>query len=144
MNCVDYMKTLCWFQQIKQVIAFCKDYYYEYLFNELGFTFISRNPIYTPSNFTKDEILQNHLSVLNTLNIHKNQVQFELPYLYWILNFHKISYEQRFIAGSSKCSTKPLSLRLTKLLTAIRVTAERLFHCIFHKGCQSEEESQKL
>ena len=30
---------------------------------------------------------------------------------------HKNPYEHRFIAGSSKCSTKPFSILLTKLLT---------------------------
>ena len=33
---------------------------------------------------------------------------------------HKIPYKHRFIAGSSKCSTKPLSILLTKLLTHIK------------------------
>ena len=94
----------------------CKSYNYNYLLNELGFTSTSGNPTYALSNFTKDEILQNHLSVLNTFNIPKNQDQFELLYLYWIPKFHENPYKQRYIAGSSKCSTKPLSLLLTKLL----------------------------
>ena len=34
-------------------------------------------------------------------------------------------YKQKFIAGSSKCSTKPLSLLLTKLLTAIKELLQR-------------------
>ena len=33
---------------------------------------------------------------------------------------HKNPYKHRFITGSSKCSTKPLSLLLTKLLTHIQ------------------------
>ena len=33
---------------------------------------------------------------------------------------HKDPYKHRFIAGSSKCSTKPLSILLTKLLTHIK------------------------
>ena len=33
---------------------------------------------------------------------------------------HKNPYKHRFIAGSSKCSTKPLSILLTKLLTNIK------------------------
>ena len=33
---------------------------------------------------------------------------------------HKKPYKHRFIAGSSKCSTKPLSILLTKLLTHIK------------------------
>ena len=36
---------------------------------------------------------------------------------FWI---HKNPYKHRFIAGSSRCSTKPLSILLTKLLTHIK------------------------
>ena len=107
------------------IVFVCKSYYYHCLLNELGFTSTSGNPTYTLSNFTKDEILRNHLSVLNTFNIPKNQDQFELPYLYWIPKLHKNPYKQRYIAGSSKCSTKPLSLLLTKLLTAIKESLQR-------------------
>ena len=66
------------------IVFGCKSYYHNCLLNELGFTSTSGNPTYTLSNFTKDEILQNHLSDLNTFNIRKNQDQFELPYLYYI------------------------------------------------------------
>ena len=38
---------------------------------------------------------------------------------------HKNPYKQRYIASSSKCSTKPLSLLLTKLLTAIKESLHR-------------------
>jgi hypothetical protein len=44
--------------------------------------------------------------------------EFELPYLYWIPTLHKNPYKHRYIAGSNKCSTKPLSLLLTNILTA--------------------------
>ena len=89
------MNTLYWFQLIKQVHVTILSLFVKVtiihtcLLNELGFTSTSGNPTYTPSNLTKDEILQNHLSVLNTFNIPKNQDQFELPYLYWIPKLHK-------------------------------------------------------
>jgi hypothetical protein len=92
-----------------------------------GIFYASGNPTYTRTNLTKDEILQNHLSVLNTFNILKNRDEFDLSYLYWIPKLHKNPYKQRYIAGSSKCSTKPLSLLLTKLLTAIKESLQR--HC---------------
>ena len=38
----------------------------------------------------------------------------------YIPTMHKNPYKHRFIAGSSKCSTKPLSILLTKLLTHIK------------------------
>ena len=43
-----------------------------------------------------------------------------MPYIYWIPKMHKSPYKHRFIVGSSKCSTKPLSILLTKLLTHIK------------------------
>ena len=102
------------------IVFVCKSYYYNCLINELGFTSTSRNPTYTQSNLTKDEILPNHRSVLNTFNIPNNQDQFELPYLYCIPKLHKNPYKQRYIAGSSKCSTKPLSVLLAKVLTVLK------------------------
>jgi hypothetical protein len=58
---------------------------------------------------------------LNTLNIpgHADD-DYELPYLYWIPKLHKTPYKQRFIAGSKKFYTKPLSILLTKILTAVK------------------------
>ena len=43
-----------------------------------------------------------------------------MPYIYWIPKMHKNPYKHIFIAGSSKCSTKPRSILLTKLLTHIK------------------------
>ena len=43
-----------------------------------------------------------------------------MPYIYWIPKKHKSPYKHRFIAGSSKCSTKPLFILLTQLLTHIK------------------------
>ena len=49
-----------------------------------------------------------------------NKVSKSTFYIYWIPKMHKNPYKHRFIAGSSKCSTKPLSILLTKLLTHIK------------------------
>ena len=43
-----------------------------------------------------------------------------LPYLYWTPKLHKSPYKHRFIAGSSKCTTKDLSCLLTKVLSTIK------------------------
>jgi hypothetical protein len=69
--------------------------------NELGFTSTSGIPTYTRTNLTKDEILQNYLSVLNTFNIPKNQDQFYLPYLYWIPKLHKNPYKDTLLVPVS-------------------------------------------
>jgi hypothetical protein len=41
-------------------------------------------------------------------------------HLYWIPKLQKYLYKQRYKVGSSKYSTKPLSLLLTKLPTAVK------------------------
>ena len=43
-----------------------------------------------------------------------------LPKLYRIPKFHKDPYNQRYIAGSAKCSTKSLYRILTRILTTVR------------------------
>ena len=43
-----------------------------------------------------------------------------LPYLYWTPKLHKVPFKHRFIAGSSKCTTKDLSCLLTKVLTTLK------------------------
>ena len=42
------------------------------------------------------------------------------PYLYWTPKLHKVPFKHRFIAGSSKCTTKNLSCLLTKVLTTVQ------------------------
>ena len=51
---------------------------------------------------------------------YSNSEELDLPDIYWIPKMHKNPYKHIFIAGSSKCSTKPLSIILTKLLTHIK------------------------
>ena len=62
----------------------------------------------------------NFFILLNSFGIQSNSEKLDLPYIYWIPKMHKNPYKHRFIAGSSKCSTKPLSILLTKLLTHIK------------------------
>jgi hypothetical protein len=96
-------------------------HYYSCILNELGINSTFGNPIYTPTALSKDEILQNHSSFLDTFNILANGMnEFELPYFYLIPKLHKIPYKHEYIAGSSKCFTKPLSLLLTNVLTAVK------------------------
>ena len=103
------------------IVFVCKAHYYNCILNELGINSTFGNHTYTPTALSKDEILQNHASGLDTFNITVNgSDEYELPYLYWIPKLHKNPYKQRYIVGSSKCSTKPLSLLLTKMLTAVK------------------------
>ena len=78
------------------------------------------NPTYNLTAISKDEILQNHRSVMLTFGISLQDDDIDIPKLYWIPKLHKYPYKQRYIAGSAKCSTKSLSLILTRILTAVK------------------------
>ena len=56
---------------------------------------------------------------LMILGVETSDDELDLPYIYLIPKMHNNPYKHRFIAGASKCSTKPLSILLTKLLTHI-------------------------
>jgi hypothetical protein len=92
----------------------CKTHYYKCILNELGIHSTFGNPTYTPTTLFKGDILQNHRSILDKFTISINGMdKYELPCLCWIPKLHKNPYKQRYIAGSSKFSSKPLSLFLT-------------------------------
>ena len=98
----------------------CKRHYVRILLAELGLNSFLGNPTYNFTNFSASEVLDNHISVLTSFGIETSDDELDLPYIYWIPKMHKNPYKHRFIAGSSKCSTKPLSILLTKLLTHIK------------------------
>ena len=78
------------------------------------------NPTYNLTDFSTSEVLDNHISVFFSFWIQTNNVDLDLPYIYWIPQIKKDPYKHRSISDSSKCSTKPLSILLTKLLTHIK------------------------
>jgi hypothetical protein len=80
----------------------------------------SSNSTYKPTSFDKDEILVNHRSFMTSLNIPSGKESEDLPYLYWIPKLHKTPYKERYIAGSSTCSMKELSIHLTKIMPAVK------------------------
>ena len=98
----------------------CKRHYVRILSEELGLNSLPGNPTYNLTDFSASEVLDNHKSVLTSFGIETSDDELDLPYIYWIPKMHKNPYKHRFIAGSSKCSTKPLSILLTKLLTHIK------------------------
>ena len=89
------------------IVFVCKSYYFECLIKELGMNSnTSSNTTYKPTSFDKDEILTNHRSFMTSLNIPSGKESEDLPYLYWIPKLHKTPCKERYIAGSSTCSTK--------------------------------------
>ena len=54
-----------------------------------------------------------------------------LPYLYWIPKLHKTPYKERYTAGSSTCSTKELSIHLTKILSAVKEGQQKYCETVY-------------
>ena len=106
----------------KNVIAVCKKYYIENLIKELGINTanVSPNSRYIPSSDSFDEILNSHCKFIESVGIAMSEEDKDLPYLYWTPKLHKVPFKHRFIAGSSKCTTKDLSRLLTEVLTTIK------------------------
>ena len=87
-----------------------KRHYVDNLIEELGLHSLPGNPTYNLKDFSALEVLDNHKSVLTSFGIQSNIEELDLPYIYWIPKMHKNPYKHRLISGSSKYSTKPLSM----------------------------------
>jgi hypothetical protein len=83
------------------------------------------------TSVNKDEILANHRSFMTFLNIPSGKESEDLPYLYWIPKLHKTPYKERYIAGSSICSTKELSIHLTKILSAVNEGQQKYCETVY-------------
>jgi hypothetical protein len=117
------------------IVFICKKFYFDCLRLELGLCSDHGNPTYTRTTLSKKEILDNHRSVLSSFGITTLSDEQDLPSLYWIPKLHKTPYKQRYIAGSSKCSTKPLSKLLTTLLSAVKTGLQKYCDIVYsHSG----------
>ena len=86
------------------------------------------NTPYKATTFSKEEIADSHRSVLSSFGVSLKDDDCDLPTLYWTHKLHKCPYKQRFIVGSTRCTTKPLSQLLTSILTAIKTGLQR--YCV--------------
>ena len=78
------------------------------------------------SIFSASEVFDNHKAVLISFGIQTSHKKLYLPYIKRIPTMHKNLYKHRLIAGSSKYSTMPLSVRFSKFLKDIK---QRLQKC---------------
>ena len=102
------------------IIIICKAYYIETLIKELGldncFT-PTGNSTYTSCQMSSEDIVNTHDTFMKSLGIELCEEDKRLPYLYWTPKLHKSPVKHRFIAGSSKCTTKQLSSLSIKILS---------------------------
>ena len=88
-------------------------YYLEVLRKELTTT-----NTYIESKSNKTQIRTEHAKTLKDFNIPLTNPS--LPTIYWLPKLHKSPYKSRFIANSSHCSLKDLSIHISSALTAVK------------------------
>ena len=77
------------------IVFVCRAHYINCLVEELGMSTWTVNPTYNLTAMSKDEILQNHHSVMLTFGISLPEEDLDLQKLYWIPELHKNPYKQR-------------------------------------------------
>ena len=83
------------------------------------------NSTYTSCQMSSADIVNTHDTFMKSLGIELSDDDKKLSYLYWTPKLPKSPVTLRFIAGSSKCTTKELSSLLTKILTIIKTGLEK-------------------
>jgi len=101
------------------MVFVCEKYYYVCRTNQINELEISKN-YGKHTRFDKESTFANHKSFVASVNIPINAENDALPTLYWISNIHKNPYREGYIAGSSTCSTKELSISMTYIVPAVR------------------------
>ena len=71
---------------------------------------------------------------MTSLSIPSGKESDDLPYLYWMPKLHKTPYKERYIAGSSTCSTKELSIHLTKILSAVKEGQQKYCETVYSRS----------
>ena len=74
---------------------------------------------------SSEDIVNTHDTFIKSLGIELSDDDKRLRYLYWTPKLHKSPVKRRFIAGSSRCTTKQLPSLLTKILTVIKTGLEK-------------------
>ena len=74
------------------IVFVCKTRYINCLMEELGMSTMTGDPTYNLTAMSKEEILQNHHSVMLTFGISLPAEDIDLPKLYWISKLHKNPY----------------------------------------------------
>ena len=124
-------------------IAFiCKRFYALTLLKELGIGPDNISTSYTyemVNNVKSEEIVKNHENYMNkTFNISLKNDDKCLPSIYWLPKLHKKPTKSRFIIAAPKCSMKPLSKAITKILKLMYTQIENYNKkCHFFSGVKT-------
>ena len=103
------------------IIMVCKHYYLEVICKEFDlWPGTTDNYTYIPETIDPKEISGNHSSYMKSLGLKEDKLYDKFPSFYWTPKLHGTPYKHRFIFSSFDCATKPLSVLLTRILSAIK------------------------
>ena len=88
---------------------------------------------YIPETTDPKQISGNHISYTKSLGFKEDSLSSKFPSFYWTPNLHKSSYKHSFIASSFDCTTKLLSVLLTRILSAIKGKLSNLSSVIYSR-----------
>ena len=114
------------------IVFECKSHYIDCLKKELGIDNSLGNPTYTPTTITKRKS-RTSIGLLYVPLEFQPKMQ-NWIYHHWIPKLHKCPFKQRYIVGSAKCSTKPLSKLLTCTLSAVKTGLQSYCDTSYSRG----------
>ena len=116
------------------IIVVCKRYYLEVICKEQGlWSGATSSDTYIPETMDLKEISRNHISYMKSLGLKKNNLSDKFPSFYWTPKLHKTPHNHRFIASSFDYTTKPVSVLLTRILSAIKGKLSNLSSVIYSR-----------
>ena len=78
------------------------------------------NPSYTPTTYTKDELLDNHKPVDIPFTVWSKMKTIDLSLIYWLSKLYKCATKQLYITGFLKYDTKSLFQLLTSIIPVVK------------------------
>ena len=100
------------------MIVVCKKYYIDILVKELEINNVNRNnPTYITVDDSKETIVKSHNHFITSVGLEMSDRMRKIKVCHISTG---LQYKRRFIAGSSKFTTKDLSCLLNKLLGTIK------------------------
>lgn len=101
-------------------VFICKKLYYDILMKEVNSNDLNVNPTYERSELSLETIITSHCSIMDKKGITVESDNKTIPILYWIPKLHKNPIKPRFICSAFKCTLKPLSVYMNKILKVIK------------------------
>ena len=121
------------------IIVVCRRYYLEVICKELGLCpGTTSSETYISETMGPKQISGNHIFYIKSLGFKEDNLSDKFPSFYWTAKLHKTPYKHCFIASSFNCTTKLLSVLLTRILSAIKGKLSNLSSVIYSRTVISE------